>query len=428
MGNPLKSRLLIIAASARPWIQSAEIAGFYVTAFDFFSDWDSVGVKSQKTESSSRQTNPTLKREVVRLERFEDLLEQRYLDLISSCDYAILAGGMENQPRLIEALASRIPILGPSALQHDRMADTVKILSWLKNLGYQVPESTLRLGPNVCLDKWLRKAFRSSGGLGIRQAIEDDFSSQSSLYYYQKKISGESFSGFFISLPQGESVVSTALVGWTRQLVNEQWCGAGEFRYCGSIGPLSINESLKYKIEAIGQAVAEEYGVIGAWGIDFLVDGNDIRPVDFNVRLTASMELFEVGMKEAEHRSRSVVEQHALACLGQLDLDQLRCSTDLTRLKSECCFGKSIVFFDRLLPLEVTKSVHQFLIFQSRQLSELEIGEFGVADIPNQGEWVRPGQPFCTVLAREEPHRVAEVLRSATSKVREAFQRPGLAQ
>ena len=90
--------------------------------------------------------------------------------------------------------------------------------------------------------------------------------------------------------------------------------------------------------------------------------------------------------------------------------------------------GKSIVFFDGLLPLEVTKSVQQFLISQSRQLSELEIGEFGVADIPNQGEWVRPGQPFCTLLAREEPHRVAEVLRSATSKVREAFQRFGLAQ
>lgn len=428
MGNPLQLRMLIIAASARPWIQSAEIAGFCVTAFDFFSDWDSIGEGSQKTQFTLGQTNPTLKRTVVRLERFEDLLQQRYLDLISSCDYAILAGGMENHPSLVEALASRIRILGPNALQYDRMTETVKILSWLKNLGYQVPESTLRLGSNVCPDEWLRKSFRSSGGIGIRQAIEDDNASQINLHYYQKKVSGESFSGFFISMPQKESVCCTALVGWTRQLVNEKWCGAGEFRYCGSIGPLSIEESLKYKIEAIGQVVAEEYGIIGVWGIDFLVDGSNVRPVDFNVRLTASMELFEVGMKEAGYRSRSVVELHALACLDQLDLDQLKYSTDLTSLKSECCFGKSIVFFDGVLPLKVTKSVHQFLISRSRQLSELEIGDFGVADIPNQGEWVRPGQPFCTLLAREEPHRVAELLRAATLKVREAFQRFGLAQ
>ncbi|MDB4372421.1 ATP-grasp domain-containing protein [Mariniblastus sp.] len=428
MGKPFKSRLLIVAASARPWIRSAEIAGFCVTAFDFFRDWDSIGEGGWREHSNLTGSDVAQKRTVIRLERFEDLVKQSHFELISKCDYAILAGGIENHPSIIEALASRIPILGPDAFQHDRMSDTVRILSRLKEFGFQVPESSLRLGSNTCPGEWLKKSFRSSSGLGIRQATEDDVGLESNLHYYQKKVSGESFSGFFISVPEEEGGGCTALVGWTRQLVNEQWCAAGEFRYCGSIGPLSIDESLKNKIEAIGQAVADEYGIIGAWGIDFLVDGSNVSPVDFNVRLTASMEIFDARLENSQASHRSVVELHTLACLGQLDLNQFKRSTDMAGLSNEFCFGKSIVFYDGLVPLQITETIHRNLISQWRLISAVRLGEFGVADIPNLGEWIRPGQPICTILANAEPRRVAEVLEVATAKIRRVLSRLESAQ
>ncbi len=411
MGNSFNSRILIVAASARPWIRSAEIAGFHVTAFDFFRDWDSVGVEGQQGSSSRGRLGVTRSRHVGRLERFEDLLNHKNLDLISNCDYAIFAGGVENHPAIIEALAPGVEILGAEGLQLARISDTLKLLTRLEELGYQVPESSSRLEDTADPKKWLKKSFRSSSGLGIRQASEEDVGLEDNSYYFQRKLPGESFSGIFISVPQNKPGVCAALVGWTRQLINEHWCGAGEFRYCGSIGPLSINKTLKTKIEAIGQVVAEEYGITGAWGIDFLVDGSEVWPVDFNIRLTASMELFDGANEDADVPFRSIIELHARACLGKLDMAQLQRSNDQFGFKSDYCLGKSIVFFAGVAPLQITEKVHRKLASQWVLIDDLRPGGFGLADIPNIGEWVKPGQPICTILAKELPHRVEGVLK-----------------
>lgn len=428
MDNPQKFRLLIVAASARAWIHSAEIAGFDVTAFDFFSDWDSRGVGESCGCSSqvSWRENPT--RTVVRLECFEDLLLQKNLDLMSGCDYAIFAGGLENNPSIIEALASQVSVLGPDARQHARLSDTVKVLAWLKTMGYQVPESSCRLGAEASPREWLKKSFRSSSGLGIQRATEEDAGSDSRLHYFQREVQGENFSGVFISMPKIGEDGGTALVGWTQQLVNEQWCGAGEFRYCGSIGPLPIQESLKEKIETIGRAIAEQYGIVGAWGIDFLVDGSNAWPVDLNIRLTASMEIIEGGNRDTSAPYRSVVDLHVLACLGNLDMQRLRRSTDLTGLETNACFGKSIVFYDGEDPVRITEAFHRQLVFQWRLIGELEPGQIGVADIPNEGELIRPGQPICTILVKQDSRRVVDILKSATGRIRQTLLQLGSRQ
>lgn len=428
MGNSFNSRILIVAASARPWIRSAEIAGFCVTAFDFFSDWDSRGEGESCGRSSPENSRQVPTRTVVRLECFDDLLLQENLDLISGCDYAIFAGGLENHPSIIEALASHVPVLGPVATQHVRLSDTVKVLAWLKEMGYQVPESSCQLRADASPREWLKKSFRSSSGLGIRRATEKDAGSEGSSHYFQRAVQGESFSGVFISMPQIGEDGGTALVGWTRQLVNEQWCGAGEFRYCGSIGPLPIQESLKEKIETIGRAIAERYEIVGAWGIDFLFDGSNVWPVDFNIRLTASMELFDGGNQDARAPYNSVVDLHVLACLGNLDMRRLKRSIDLTGLESDPCFGKSILFNDGDEPIRITEAVHRQLVFEWRLINELESGQTGVADIPNEGELIKPGQPICTILVQEDSRRVVDILRLATEKIRRSLLQLGSGQ
>ncbi|MCP4479811.1 MAG: ATP-grasp domain-containing protein [Planctomycetaceae bacterium] len=428
MDNPQKFRLLIVAASARPWIHSAEIAGFDVTAFDFFRDWDSRGDGKSCDRSSQVRSRQVPKRTVVRLRDFEDLLLQENLELISGCDLAIVAGGLENKPSIIESLASHVPVLGPDARQLARLSDTVKVLAWLKAMGYQVPESSSQLGVDASPGDWLKKSFRSSSGLGIQRATDEDVGSEVRSHYFQKEVQGENFSGVFISMPQMGKDGGTALVGWTRQLVNEQWCGAGEFRYCGSIGPLPIQESLKAKIETIGRAIAEQYGIVGAWGIDFLVDGSNVWPVDFNIRLTASMEIIDGGNRDTSTPYSSVVDLHVLACLGNLDMQRLRRSTDLTGLESDACFGKSIVFYDGDDPVRITEAVHRQLVFQWRLIGELEPGQIGLADIPNEGELIRPGQPICTILVKQDSHRVVGILKLATDRIRQTLLQLGSGQ
>ncbi len=430
--------MLIVAASARPWIRSAEIAGFDVTAFDFFSDWDSVPRGPERVRSIRGGADVANRRTVGRLKRFEDLLLKSNLDLISSCDYAIFAGGLENHPSIIAELASRVPILGPNASQHARFGDTVEILASLKQMGYQVPVTSYQLSVADNPSAWLKKSFRSSSGLGIVRATAADVGSASSRHYYQSEVAGESFSAVFISSADNAESGQTVLVGWTRQLVNKSWCGAGEFRYCGSIGLLPIPEVLRANIESMGQAISDQYGVVGAWGIDFLVDGTNVFPVDFNMRLTASMEIFDGMQKDSNAPYRSIVELHVHACLGELDMLRLRQSVgqrivnqrlvDWGVTKKQICFGKSIVFYDGTSAVRVTDEFHQNLVSQWCLIGELNTGQTGLADIPREGEWIEPGQPICTILAKESPQQIWGMLKTSSDKIRRAVSRLAAAQ
>lgn len=425
--------MLIVAASARPWIRSAEIAGFDVIAFDFFSDWDSILRGPECVRSFRGGAEVGERRAVGRLKRFEDLLLKSNLELISSCDYAIFAGGLENHPSIIAELASRVSILGPNSSQHARLGDTVEILASLKKMRHQVPVTSYQLTEGNNPSAWLKKSFRSSSGLGIVRATAADVGSESSRHYYQSEVSGESFSAVFVSSAKETETGRTAFVGWTRQLVNEPWCGAGEFRYCGSIGLLPIPEVLRPKIESIGQTIADQYGVVGAWGIDFLVDGTNVWPVDFNIRLTASMEIFDGMQRGSKGPYRSIVDLHVRACLGELNMQRLRQSVnkqsaDWAVTQKETCFGKSIVFYDGTSAVRVTDEFHRNLVSQWRLIGELNTGQTGLADIPREGEWIEPGQPICTILAKESPQQVGDMLKTSANEIRRAVLRLEAAQ
>ena len=402
------------------------MAGFCVTAFDFFNDWDSSEQESRRQINSQRIPDVALSRIVCRLERFNDLTKLGNLELISKCDYAILAGGLENHPAIIQALTPLVKILGPNALQHDRLSDSVEILARLGKHGFQVPESSYRLGSMVRPGEWLKKSFQSSGGLGIQFATEGDVGLESTTHYYQKKMAGEDFSGVFVSVRQETGRSKTALLGWTRQLIGGRWCAAGEFRYCGSIGPLGLDPYLQTKVEEIGRSVGQEYGIIGVWGIDFLVDGKEAIPVDFNIRLTASMEIFD--FEKDESPSQGMIELHFLACQGHLDVDQIRSPIELTGAERKSRFGKTILFYDGVVPVQVTSNAHQNLVSHWSKLGELELGGFGVADIPMIGDWIKPGQPVCTILVRDEPGKVIESLKLASLNIRRSFVQAASAQ
>src|SRR5207249_4013652 len=88
-------------------------------------------------------------------------------------------------------------------------------------------------------------------------------------------------------------------LGVSRQLVGEHAFGAAGYRYCGSIlaaagdAQFARDEALVDAACALARAVAEEFGVVGVNGIDFIACGRVPYVVEVNPRWSSSMELVE---------------------------------------------------------------------------------------------------------------------------------------
>ena len=150
---------------------------------------------------------------------------------------------------------------------------------------------------------------------------------------------------------------------------------------------LPIQESLKEKIEMIGRAIAERYEIVGAWGIDFFIRWQaTFWPVDFNIRLNGIHGNCLMAATRTQGPRTIVLSISMFSrCLGNLDMRRLKRATDLAGLESDPCFGKSILFNDGDEPIRITEAVHRQLVFEWRLINELESGQIGVADIPNEG-------------------------------------------
>src|SRR5205085_2528059 len=62
------------------------------------------------------------------------------------------------------------------------------------------------------------------------------------------------------------------------------------FQYAGSIGPLDCRREA---LESLGQTLVDAFALRGIFGVDFLFDGDRIRPVEVNPRYPASLEILE---------------------------------------------------------------------------------------------------------------------------------------
>src|SRR5204863_524417 len=103
-------------------------------------------------------------------------------------------------------------------------------------------------------------------------------------------------------------------LGVSRQLVGEHAFGAAGYRYCGNIlaaagdAQFARDEALVADACALAQAVAEEFGVVGVNGIDFIARDGVPYAIEVNPRWSSSMELVERAY------GLSVFGAHAAAC------------------------------------------------------------------------------------------------------------------
>ncbi len=132
------------------------------------------------------------------------------------------------------------------------------------------------------------------------EASRPDYHAIANESYYQERVDGPSFSAVFLG-KNGQA----RLIGVTRQLIG---VAGRPFGYRGSVGPWPLDAPLTASLGALGNALVSSIGLVGWFGVDFVLRDGIPWPVEVNPRYTASIEVHERALR------RSLLPEHRRAC------------------------------------------------------------------------------------------------------------------
>jgi uncharacterized protein len=346
--------LLIVGASARSAAWSARRAGLMPSAADLFADRDLASV-APCTRVCPRDYP-------------DGLLDAA--DTFSPGPW-IYTGAIENRPDLIEALSRQRPLRGNHAATVRDVRDPVAVSAILRAAGLPATE-TRSAPPNLPLEgAWLRKPLASAGGLGIEHYTGSEATPERPSYY-QRRCLGPSLSAVFVGTEAGAVLASI-----TRQLIGRP--GAA-FVYRGNVAPWRVTDATARQLIAIGRVVAERFGLVGLFGIDFVVERDgEPRAVEVNPRYTASVEVIELAI------GRPLLSDHLRACEG-LRLQEFETPAPAPRrhVAKEIVFAEAGFLFEGDAPVDFP-ATDPFRVPRA-------------ADIPHRGTRFAPGEPVLTVF------------------------------
>ncbi len=274
--------LIIAAASARSLAATAAVAGCQVLCADFFGDQD-------LRELLDRCGGIYLGR----LDAFTDL--PSLLAAVPADIPLLWAGGLENQPELLDHIARSRPLLG---LPRNAVA-TLRDPEILSSLLAAAGSSEIRFPPAMYdalppAGRWLWKSAGASGGLGVQRLTEDlrqqlAVARMSSPGCFQQELDGLPCSAVIACNGETAEIVGMSL----------QFCGlpelhAGEFRFCGNLGPLEIPPRLATALRSVLQEILRQCGQPrGILGLDLLLTPDICWLLEINPRIPASHWIYE---------------------------------------------------------------------------------------------------------------------------------------
>jgi uncharacterized protein len=366
--------LTIVGASVRAAACSAVRAGFSVYAGDMFADVD----LRRCCEATQVTDYPDGLAAILRGPQAGGWM---------------YTGGLENEPALIREMSQIRPLWGNSVDVLRRVRHPKSVTAALRAAALPCPQVAFDAADVPRDGTWLRKPFRSAGGVRIsvwgRHPTAD--SGSATHYYFQRHIEGLSCSAVYVAAGG-----KARLLGMTRQLIGAAWAGARDFRYCGSIGPLDAPPVVASGFAEIGTVLARRFELVGLFGVDAVVNARGVWPVEVNPRYPASAELLDWAW------GVPAVALHVAACeAGQLP-------SGPAPARHSC--GKAIVF-----------APHRCVV--SAELGA-RIGENDhrvgptLADVPAPGTIIEAGWPIVTVLAdAPDEQLVLEQLRRLAAQV-----------
>jgi predicted ATP-grasp superfamily ATP-dependent carboligase len=298
-----------------------------------------------------------------------------------AADAVVYLSSFENHPRAVSALASGSGVNAPRALWGNmpqalaRVRDPVLLAATLRRRGCAAPRVGRAGDSGACdhSDQWLLKPLRSGGGHGIRRWQPGRHVPAN--YYLQERIEG--VPGSIVFVAAGGRARALAM---TRQLIGDRGDGGDGFRYCGNIlaavddAQFTDGRDLMQAACELAEVVADEFGLVGVNGIDFIAHGPVPYAIEVNPRWTGAMEVVERGF------GISIFGMHAEACSsGVLPVFDLAAARHIGG-----AVGKMIVF----APCDAHAG-------DTRAWLE----DPDIRDVPHPGEHFAAGAPVCTVFA-----------------------------
>lgn len=282
-----RKRVLIVGGSTRAAAGSALRAGFQPICADLFADVD--------TQQAAK---------IVPVRSYPDSLPDDVADVVA--DGWFYTGALENRPDLIERLARPDApygqLWGTPACALRSIRDPFWVAEVLRRQNAPVlnvlPQSQVPPADGA----WMLKPLASAGGRAV--SVWDrqrQLRPVSEPVYFQRRVEGVHLSGLYEMA--GDTL---KFHGFTRQQVFHALSGAtSPFLYSGSIGPLDavtasheLNERLRQDLTGRVTILAQEIGLAGIFGVDFILDPHGVSWIlEVNPRYTASFEILELAYR-----------------------------------------------------------------------------------------------------------------------------------
>ncbi|WP_369424546.1 ATP-grasp domain-containing protein [Methanothrix sp.] len=329
-------RILVIGQSVRNIALSARSAGHTVVAADCYCDLDLVEAV-----------------EAHRL-RIEDLFNaERVNAIIESVDpdAVVLGPGVET------VRINGYSVMNNSPSRILRVSDKLWLARWLEDRGYPHPATWEREPPHD--RRMILKPRRGAGGFGCRIFEGDEVPPG---YIVQELVEG---------IPASASVICDGSDARTI-VVNEQlsgtaWLNANEFRYCGNITPLDVDEDTRNRIARIAEEIVAGLGLVGSNGVDFILTENGPVVIEVNPRFQGSLDSVELST------GISVFQAHLNAFDGRLPED----------VRNTRFAGRAVLYSSERIRVDC----------DLRRITSC------IADVPAPGSVIGMGEPMLSILA-----------------------------
>jgi predicted ATP-grasp superfamily ATP-dependent carboligase len=343
-------RLIVAAASARPFVLAAKASGREVIAADVFCDEDTRCNAMEAVRLDYRQGGFD-----------EDDVRHKIFPLLTQGTDFVYGSGFETQPQLLDGIARRCRVIGNRADVIRTAKDPGLFFSCLESLGLPFPETVSH--PPANADGWLSKRIGGSGGTHVSRILGGESR------YCQRMVPGRPVSLLFLA-----GGMHAAVVGY-----NEQWLAPtphAPWRYGGAVSQAELPQAVKTGMFAAARQLTMELGLRGLNSLDCMVDGDQWWILELNPRLSATFALYDAASCGAR-----LFEAHLRAGAGEegtLADDQLG------------------------LPAEMARAhLIYYAPFNVRVPVDMQWPGWAV-DRPAPGTMITADEPFCTVQAAAE--------------------------
>ncbi|NPV76292.1 MAG: ATP-grasp domain-containing protein [Anaerolineae bacterium] len=355
-------KILTAGVSVRAMAESAAKSGYPVVALDAFGDFD----------LRSFCEGYSLARDFQVFYSANGLLRaSRTLEF----DALAYTANLENFPGVVKNFSRSAIVLGNGAEVLERVRNWPALSAFLGQAGFKTPAALYEGDPLPIPGdgRWLKKPLRSGGGRHV--SFWSPGRRVGKNFLLQEFLPGFACSASFVA--NGREAM---VIGLTEQLIGLPDYGGHRFWYCGNLLPLGAElcgssfQDILVQAQRMASLLTREFSLTGVNGIDFILMGDQVCPIEVNPRYGASMELIEqaYGLPIFDLHFRAVTAGE----LPQFDLSS-------RKAPPERYFAKTILYAEKDAIAPDTSG------WMERR----------IRDIPHPGERLVKGQPICTLYA-----------------------------